>query len=76
MVSDAPAAAAAAEMPLVRSAGIELNTAPAAPGAAAPGEEKSVEMSHGAAPATVPFELELELIQPRMAQKPVLPFFY
>jgi len=54
MVSDAPAAAAAAEMPLVRSAGIELNTAPAAPGAAAPGEEKSVEMSHGAATAAPP----------------------
>jgi len=76
MAPDAPAAAAAAEMPLARSAGIVSDTFPAAPSAAAPGEEKSVEMSHGAAPATVPFELELELIQPRMAQKPVLPFFY
>ena len=40
MVPDAPAVAAAAEMPLVRSAGIVPGTFPAAPGAAAPGEEK------------------------------------
>jgi len=52
-VSDAPAAAAAAEMPLVRSAGIVSGTFSAAPSAAAPGEEKSVEMSNVAAPAAV-----------------------
>jgi len=44
MVPDAPAAVAAAEMPLARSAGIVSGTFPAAPSAAAPGEEKSVEM--------------------------------
>ena len=53
VVPDAPAAAAAAEMPLVESARTVSDTVPAAPGAAAPGEEKSVEMPHGVAPTVV-----------------------
>ena len=44
MVPDAPAAAAAAEMPLAGSARTVPDTVPAAPGAAAPSEEKSVEI--------------------------------